>query len=250
MIVAAIICTPAKMYALDDVVDAIQQMPQVDKVYINIEGDWLTDAQQVSFEEMFGADWGWTKPIDWDRWTVLDTTWKPAVTGQQDMTRIPGIVTARNMCIDYAMSMEAEHLLFIDADVIPEPQGLAHLLALKAPLCGGWVPGRGIHKHVHYIFGTQKRVTDDIVDCAHGTCGYMLIHKSVYGLQRFRWGPHPKAKPADPPLTEDPAYCIDYTARTGRKFRIDTRAVAKHIDDPTNPLTSEGAYNGYRARDY
>jgi len=248
MIVAAVICTPSKMYALFDVVDAIQQMPQVDRVYINIEGWWDVDAQRVSFLDLFGKEWGWTKPIDWDRWLVASTTWREETTGDQGMTRIPSIVTARNMCIDYAMLHEADHLLFIDADVIPLPSGLSYLLELDVPLCGGLVPGRGAHSHVNYLFGGRTELRPNVTECAHGTCGYMLIHKTIFGIQRFRWGPNPKY-PDDPPLTEDPAYCYDYTARTSRRFVIHSLARAKHIDDPLNPLTAEGAYDGYQARD-
>jgi len=46
----------------------------------------------------------------------------------------------------------ADWLLFIDADVLPQPDGLTHLLEIDRPLVGGYVPGRGAHGGVYYIF--------------------------------------------------------------------------------------------------
>lgn len=154
----------------------------------------------------------------------------------RDQRRLLGIVTARNMAVDYALCQGSEWLLFVDADVLPEPDGLERLLALGKPLCGGLVPGRGADAALRYVFPGQMAdpawdlpVTEEggVLRCGFGTCGYMLIHTRVFSQLRFRF--NPLSRPGIPAMAEDPAFCLD-AVRLGLTdaFYIDKRATAEH----------------------
>src|SRR5690606_22466019 len=127
---------------------------------------------------------------------------------------------------------KASHLLFLDSDVVPHPGSIKRLLDLDVNLCGGFVPGRGVHSHVHYVFGAKRGIQreGDIITCDHGTCGFMLIKRKAFGVLRFRWGDdweNPGVR-----LSEDPAYCDDWYRMTGERFIIHGLATADHFDDP------------------
>ena len=171
----------------------------------------------------------------------------------RDQRRLLGIVTARNMAIDYALYQGAEWLLFVDADVTPRADGLSHLLGLGRPLCGGFVPGRGEHTALHYVFPghmadpawdlpiTEREGT---IRCGFGTCGYMLIHASVFSRLRFR--SNPQGLPGSPAVAEDPAYCHD-AVRLGLTdaFYIATQATASHTDGAADQTgAAEGRTHG------
>src|SRR5579885_1779977 len=58
--------------------------------------------------------------VDAWRWEVqFGTQWRNRPKFDQDQARLSSIVTARNMCIEYALQTDCSHLLFIDADIIP-----------------------------------------------------------------------------------------------------------------------------------
>src|SRR5690606_28975042 len=113
------------------------------------------------------------------------------------------------------------------------------------PLTGGYVPGRGAHQHVHYIFGLRDQ-QGYTRRCAHGTCGYMLLQRSLYELVRFRYGPHPIKR--ETWLSEDPCYAADAAFMgLAPDWYIDVRATADHIDDPDRPLVMNESVSGYKA---
>lgn len=221
-IVAATILTDRKEYDLDAILANREAMWQISEVYLNHQGTFSTVEFMVRNCRI---------PFIWDSWKV-SSNWRPQVRYDQDQRRLLGIVTARNMAIDYALSVGADYLLFIDSDVFPDPEGLQHLLDLDVPLCGGYVPGRGAHSHVHYVGAGKRGIlphSEDVIECDWGTCGYMLIKREVFGRLRFRWGDDPD----DPMnfLSEDPAFCLDWARFSGKGFLIDKRATARHEGD-------------------
>jgi hypothetical protein len=174
------------------------------------------------------------------------SSWLPAPHFDQDQTRLEPICVARNMARAYALSIGASHLLFIDADVIVKPDGLRRLIALNRPLVGGLVPGRGPHNgRAQYAFGERWR-RDNIINCAHGTCGYMLIAREVFGILPFRWGIN-RDDTNGGYQSEDPLYCNDAVHLLGERgeFWIDTGADAEHWDNPARPLRDSEAINDY-----
>lgn len=206
----------------------------IDSVYINIQTDkpdqwkpmmnWAGEYKKKSGDKKMASD----------MWAVT-SSWRTPPQYDQDQKRVRDIVCARNMAIDYAIAQAADYLLFVDSDVIIDADDVETLLNMNANLCGGLVNGRGTHRDNHYIFGEVSR-NGDIIHCTHGTCGYMLIHKSVFEIQNFRYGWDEEYKNF---LSEDPAYCQDWFTRTGELYQINTTARAMHWDDPYKPLKEE-----------
>lgn len=232
-LVACIILADRKAYSQLSAIPALLSSPFVERVYVNIE----TNNPDL-YPALYALAERSGKPIDIDTWWWR-STWRPTPKYDQDQKRLIGIVTARNMCIDYALYHNAQRLLFVDSDVIIEPQGLQFLLEMDKNLSGGYVPGRGAHGSVCYVFGQRRGIHQhgDIIECDHGTCGYMLISQKVFSALRFRYGDDPEGLTGF--LSEDPAYCIDWYKISGERFYIHTKARAAHIDSPSSPLSNE-----------
>ncbi|MBV9852072.1 MAG: glycosyltransferase [Armatimonadetes bacterium] len=225
-------------------VPAVLAMEGVIRLYVSVQTDGAADFAPL---EAFLAAHPTPSLVEpWHR-----GGWEGAFPeDDRDQRRLLGIVTARNMALDYALGQGADWLLFVDADVVPAPDGLRRLLALGRPLCGGLVPGRGEHAPIHYVFPGHMAdpdwdlpVTEEngVIRCAFGTCGYMLIHWSVFSRLRFRF--NPLARPGSPAMAEDPAYCLD-AVRLGLAdaFYIDRRATARHASrEGARATPGEGA---------
>ena len=175
------------------------------------------------------------KKYDLDYWSIR-SSWMKKPAFDQDQARLDYIVIARNMALAYARSVQATHIFFVDADVIVKPNTLQILLNSKKSLAGGLVPGRGVHKHVTYIFGKTNIREGNLVKASHGTLGCMLIENSVFDYLSFRWG-KPIGTGTKPILSEDPAYCNDAKILLGQDFWLNEEARCEHWDDPDNPLT-------------
>lgn len=229
-VVAAVLLCDRKADSQLAAVPAVLAMEGVARLYVSVETDGRGNFRAL---EQFLR--GRATPSLIERWHR--SGWAGAFPeADRDQRRLLGIVTGRNMAIDYALCHGADWLLFVDADVRPRPDGLAHLLALGRPLCGGLVPGRGEHAALHYVFpsrmadpDTVQEVEDDgdVIRCGFGTCGYMLIHWSVFSRLRFRF--NPLGRGGCPAMSEDPAYCLD-AVRLGLAdaFYITRRATATH----------------------
>jgi len=235
MIVGATILCDRKASSQTVGLRALAAMDGIAELYVNVETNhtesWLDMRMLLAQQQKPWTIEGWYREGWKDSKPEFD----------QDQKRLPYIVAARNMCIDYALSIGAEWLLFVDADVMPQPDGIRHLLEIDQPLVGGLVPGRGIHGFLHYVFPGEVGITESekYIRCGHGTCGYMLIHRMVFSRLRFRWG-YSNIR-GDVWRPEDPAYCED-ARKLGLAdaFYISKRATATHWDDPKNPLTNEG----------
>ncbi|PJF45121.1 MAG: hypothetical protein CUN55_00595 [Phototrophicales bacterium] len=231
-VVAAIIIASRKQYSQLYAFNAVCNMSHIERIYVNLQIDNCRDLSLFPLIQKIKNH----PTADYDVWHV-SSSWRVKPQYSQDQQRLKNIVTARNMAIDYAMARGATHLLFVDSDVAPEPDGVDKLLSLNANLCGGYVPGRGAHAHNRYVFGEVSRTPEGHIICAHGTCGYMMISRRVFQRIRFRYGPHPENP--EILLSEDPAYCLDWKHISGENFIIHTGATATHIDDPENPLTPD-----------
>lgn len=236
MLVASIILADRKSYSQLTALPALGICPEIDRIYINIQTDAkpLYDLLRSYVKNTI------EKPCHIDYWN-WENSWMPEIKYDQHQARLPGIVTARNMCIDYALIHGADHLLFIDSDVSINPKGVKLLLDMNKNLSGGYVPGRGAHGHAHYVFGAKRGAHQigEVIECDHGTAGYMLISQKVFSRLRFRYGDDPETEGQF--LSEDPAYCLDWYAHTRERFYIHRGATAHHIDNPRRPLDADGA---------
>lgn len=209
--------------------------------YVNIETGDEGDAIWGKVISMLEAS---HQPFDYDIWRSFGS-WNKRGEKDQDGSRLEPICIARNMARSCAIKNNATHLCFIDSDVVPnEPTGIQMLLRDDFPICGGVVPGRGVHSSAKYIFHPAGNVPgrDYLLRCGHGTMGYVLIQRSLFSVLPFRWGPHPARK--DLMMSEDPCFAADAAYyREVPYWIIDTRVTAQHVDDPDHPLTADQADN-------
>lgn len=235
-IIAATLLCDRKAGCQTVALPAITRLRGVCRLYVNIQTDGHVSyrAAEDLLAEQEGAGQG--LPFCIERWHR--SGWEGSEFEEdRDQRRLLGITTARNMAIDYALYQGAEWLLFVDADVVPESDGVFRLLALGERLCGGLVPGRGEHAGLRYVFPSglaDPRLPDDVEDrgdrfrCGFGTAGYMLIHHTVFSQLRFRF--NPLARAGCVAISEDPAYCLD-AVRLGLTdgFYVAKDAPAKHL---------------------
>lgn len=239
MILGATLLADRKRYSSERIVSFLIESLEIDSIYINIE---TKDPSSWNWIEKLLSKSNKSYSVDY--WSIQGTGF---VSPQydQDPNRVPRICVARNMAVEYAIYRDVSHLLFIDSDVYPHDGSVQKVIDLHKPIAGGLVPGRGAHSHVNYIFG-QSEKHGNIVKCAHGTCGFMLIERHVFEILRFRTGPHPNERGVW--LSEDPAYVADaYLMGLADGWWIDLTAKADHLDDPGHPLTLEEAMNGHSA---
>lgn len=241
MIIAATLLTDRKP-AFPVALEYLVKEPLVERIYVNVE---TKNADYYREVVAFLRDSG--KPFDIDYWWI-ESSWQGRPQYDQDTARYMPIATGRNMALDWAIvqtmvNPSVDRLFFVDSDVRPHPGGLQILLDMKKPLSGGLVPGRGAHSHVNYVFGFKNQ-EGTVIRCEHGTSGYLLIHRNIFEVQRFRAGPCAYAR--DVFLCDDPAYATDAIHHgLADAWYIDTRATADHVDDPNHPLTLEEAVRDY-----
>lgn len=240
-VIAATLLCDRKVRSQLVAIPAMLQIQGVDRLYINIESNLRGQKFEAAYQPLHAfLRAGTPIPVDVDIWS-WESTWRQRPTYDQDQRRLDGIVMARNMARIYMLRTDATHLLFIDADVIVTPDGLQKLLALDHPVCGGLVPGRGAHSHVHYVFGPRRSVPEhpEVLECSHGTCGYMLIQREVLSTLAFRFGA--SRETPGKALSEDPAFCSDAFLNGFGRYWVHTGVKAEHWDDPQDPLVAEMA---------
>lgn len=244
-ILGATLLSDRKSYSMLLGVKALVESAAVDEVYINIQ-----TSNKSLYQPLFNyLAKQCTKPYWIDVWNYdYERSFRTQPAYDQDTARLAPIVTARNMALEVAMRPHFSHVLFVDSDVIPFDLTTAvkRMLACAKPIIGGVVPGRGAHKHAHYIFGLRhdKHLSDTVICCDHGTCGYVLIDRYIYDVIRFRYGPHPTVRGQF--LSEDPAYLADAEhMKLADGWYIDLNSTAAHIDNADAPLTMSNSVNGY-----
>jgi hypothetical protein len=159
-------------------------------------------------------------------------SWRRRPKFDQDQARLASIVTARNMCIEFAMQMNCSHLLFIDADIIPPLDIIPKLLEVGKDAVGGLVHGRGDHSGCQYIFGEKRRYTGngfELVECEHGNIGYTLLSRKLIENIRFRYGVSRYPDGREHMISDDPAYHLDAYLKFGEWMTIRTDVVGRHV---------------------
>ena len=177
--------------------------------------------------------------VDVDVWswrTLTGEIWRNRPKFDQDQARLSSIVTARNMCIEYAMQTNATHLLFVDADIIPPKDIIPRLLEVGRDAVGGYVHGRGAHSHCPYVFGEKRRFTQgdppyELIEAEHGNIGFCMISRKLFENIRFRYGTSRYPDGRDHMVSDDPAYHLDAFIKFGEWMVIRKDVVGQHIGD-------------------
>lgn len=231
MILVSTLMCDRKKHFQESIFNTLKALTYQDKVlYFNIETidlnnfQWLVNALAES-----GLQY------HYDIWQAV-SSWCKKPEFDQDQARLVPIVNGRNMTISAATCLAASHIFQVDSDVIVPPDSIERLLALNHPICGGLVPGRGAHSHVFYQSqDSPKHVSDNVIDVAHGTCGFMMITRDIFTRLRFRMGPSNEVDGVW--LSEDPAFTEDARRHLNAGWmRIDRTLKAQHLEDTTMPF--------------
>lgn len=196
-----------------------------------------------------------------DVWTRRFSSWWKPPQYDQDQARLAPICIARNMARDFAMSQQADWLLFLDSDVKPPPDLIQKLLAaavynnhVRRWVVGGLVPGRGVHTAGYYFFWPKSNTTMHpasppwateeemdkgipLQECQHATMGCVMIHKTVFNWLPFTWVGDTCERYIDPAgvmpgaLSEDPAFGIMAPQMFGDRGRwtVRTDVFCEHL---------------------
>ena len=238
-IVVAVIACDFKAYSLQRVIDnnlKLKTPPGAELLhYLNVEcrygGVW----------PIFDCD----DKMDIDLWTWR-APWRGKRAADQDQGyRLPPIVIARNMALEYAKYNQASTILYIDSDVlVPQRSAVVLWEELQRPhrvpvnIVGGLVPGRGVHSHVYYTGSTGMRpVTGEkhLARVDYGTAGFMMVHRDVFWNVAWRWGEVPRKRDKH---SEDPLFAHDARQLGYGWWYIRADLKAEHLDDPDRPLNN------------
>jgi hypothetical protein len=107
--------------------------------------------------------------------------------------RLRHITTGRNIVSDYAMCLDASHLLYLDADLAIPDDTLPKLLEMNHPLVGGNVPA-------YCLGGPVVSSYPFPVEAHWNTAGFLLAEKRVYSKLKWRY---------EPWVTDDPCFAAD-----------------------------------------
>lgn len=205
-------------------------------VYINI--------QSANPNDNFAEVYQWAKiqelknrRVHIDVWD-WNSSWSRKPEFDQDRARLAPICIARNMMLQAASSLGYDYLLQVDNDVMVPSNSIEVLLSEDRPIVGGVVPGRGVHNHLNYLFGSVEDIDSNKKVVSYTTCGFVLLRRDVFEYMRYRtgWGIHSRQV-----LSEDPAFFGDAAEIWGfGRPVIFTDLKAEHWDNPASPLTHEG----------
>ena len=223
-ILTAVICCDFKNYSLDECLESINKAG-FNNVLLNYESDALA----ISNPDLI---------TEFQVWNQYDSNQQDRQFDQDQGYRLPRIVTARNMCIDYAIKHDYDWLFFVDSDVII-PENTMELLFEnnEYKLKSGLVHGRGSHQGAQYVFN-RLGTEGDWTKCEYSTCGYTAIHRDIFRRVRFKWG---EPFEGGALCSEDPLYGADVRHLYGINWMVNTKLQAEHVDNPNQPLTNDQA---------
>src|SRR5512138_1360661 len=130
-VIGATILCDRKAHNQMDALPAMAEITGLSSLYVNVETDLGGDDFSRKYKDMLefiAAVRRGGLSVEMCIWSWR-STWRGKPRYDQDQLRLAPICVARNMARQHALSMEASHLLFIDADVVPSADGLGKLLS-------------------------------------------------------------------------------------------------------------------------
>lgn len=140
--------------------------------------------------------------------------------------RLRHITMGQNTVTDFSCAMGATHLLFLGADLAPDPETLPKLLELEHPLVGGEVFTYGLHGPVvsKYPFPVQEHMA---------TSSYLLLAREVFRKLRWRWD-------LDDGLSDDPCMHRDALNFLGIPTYVRKDCIGRHYPESIGPIETRG----------
>lgn len=141
--------------------------------------------------------------------------------------RLTRICMGRNLVIEYALRVQASHILFLDSDLRVPGDSIEKLLELDAPIAGGDVPAYCLHGPpalTRYAFPVERH---------WNTAGFLLVRREVFACVRWRhefFGGTGR--------TDDPCYAADAEALGFGETLVRKDLVGRHV--PLIPMERRG----------
>lgn len=103
------------------------------------------------------------------------------------------VANGRNQCVEAALHLKADYLMFIDSDMMFPHTTIDTLLAHRKDIVGGVYPRRGppFDNLGHTLRDEDRNATSGLIEMSHMPTGMLLIDMKVFaGLKRpfFRFG--------------------------------------------------------------
>lgn len=140
--------------------------------------------------------------------------------------RIKHITMGRNLIHEYALHIGASHILFLDADLEPDPQTLPKLLELNHPIVGGEVS-------TYCLSGPPVTTYSYPVQQHMNTAGYLLVNYDIFN--RIRWRSNLREG-----LSDDPCFHIDALELLGVPTYVRKDCVGIHYPLRVGPIETRG----------
>ena len=190
----------------------------------------ITDNRTLDEENIYIDTWRWH--------TFEGSSWRSSPRFDQDQARLASIVTARNMCIEFAKQTNSSHLLFIDADIVPPLDIIPKMLAVEEDAVCGLVHGRGTHAHMEYSFNSNNLAKGNfdkngiqLREVEHANIGFAMLSARLFNQVSFRYGNSEYPNGAQHQTSDDPAYHLDAFYKFGKWPVIRLDVVGRHVGD-------------------
>ena len=158
-----------------------------------------------------------------DHWTFSLDDGRTEVTTRN---RLRHITAGQNLATDYALSVGASHLLFLAADLEPDPDAIPKMIEVDHPIVGGEVATYGLHGPAvdGYPFPVEEHMA---------TAAFVMIRRDLLRFVRWRWD-------ADAGMSDDP--CLHFDARTfhGTETLVRKDCIGHHHPRVIGPIESRG----------
>ena len=140
--------------------------------------------------------------------------------------RLRHITMGQNIVTDYCCGVPScSHLLFLAADLEPDPDSIPKLLALQHPIVGGEVTTYGFHgpRVARYEFPVEQHMA---------TAAYVMLERRAFRFLRWRWD-------LDAGMSDDPCLQADADARGWRTY-VRKDCIGVHYPQTIGPIEHRG----------
>lgn len=141
--------------------------------------------------------------------------------------RLRHITMGQNLVTDYcASNPECSHLLFLAADLEPDPDTIPKLLEMNWPIVGGHTPTyclSGPRLDHRYAFHVEEHMA---------TAAYVMIARELFRFLRWRHD-------VDAGMTDDPCLHAD-ALRLGWPTHVRHDCIGRHFPEAIGPVESRG----------
>lgn len=147
--------------------------------------------------------------------------------------RLRHLILGENLCVDYAMSTNASHLLFMAADCMPPDEIMNKMLEMNHPFVAPFITTYGLrgplvtHNHLGEHYPKSWKV-----ESAMPSAACVFIARDVFRKIRWRWDFIDGS--------DDPCYYKDVKDFLGIDAHVRNDTIARHFPETIGAIESRG----------